>query len=340
MAKRVLLIGNGQFYHIGAFFKKALEKMGYEHRFVDESRYFNTHERSILHKVMYRALGRKLTQWSFNHELLQVALIFHPNVILVIKGTYLSPNVLAEIKAEKQATLINYGTDDPFNPASSTQDVVAAIPLYDLYCTTKRAIIADLYQAGSQHVLYIPFAYEPALHFPERPASSEESWWRSDVIFAGGCDQDRAYFFSRLARLDLDMRLYGGYWDRYPELRRFWHGFALGRDYRLALGGSKIAPCLVRRSNRDGHVMRTFEIPACGAFLLAERTEEHLELFEEDKEMACFSSPDELVDKVLYYLSQDKERQRIAEAGHERVTKGKHTYQDRLIEILNKADSL
>jgi spore maturation protein CgeB len=86
--------------------------------------------------------------------------------------------------------------------------------------------------------------------------------------------------------------------------------------------------------------MRTFEIPACGAFLLAERTEEHLELFEENKEMVCFESPEELVDKVRYYLAHDKERQRIAEAGYGKVTGEKHTYQDRLSEILNKADSL
>jgi spore maturation protein CgeB len=136
------------------------------------------------------------------------------------------------------------------------------------------------------------------------------------------------------------MRLYGGYWERYGELRRFWHGFVLGRDYRLALGCAKIAPCLVRRANRDGHVMRTFEITACGSFMLAERTEEHLELFEEGKEMACFGSPEELVDKVRYYLSHDKERQRIAEAGHRKATEARHTYQDRLERILQAVDSV
>ena len=45
------------------------------------------------------------------------------------------------------------------------------------------------------------------------------------------------------------------------ELRRYHGGFAVGRDYRLALSCTKVAPCLVRRSNRDGHVMRTFERP-------------------------------------------------------------------------------
>ena len=108
----------------------------------------------------------------------------------------------------------------------------------------------------------------------------------------------------------------------------------------MALSGAKIAPCLVRRANRDGHVMRSFEVPACCTFMLAERTEEHLELFEEGKEAAYFSSPEQLVEKVRYYLTQEKERKRMAEAAYRKVTSGKHTYKDRLENILQAANSL
>lgn len=33
---RVLLVGIGLFYHIGAFFQRALEALGYEYAFVDD----------------------------------------------------------------------------------------------------------------------------------------------------------------------------------------------------------------------------------------------------------------------------------------------------------------
>ena len=132
---------------------------------------------------------------------------------------------------------------------------------------------------------------------------------------------------------DLNLALYGGLWDLNPTLRRYHRGTVRGRDFRLALGGAKIAVNLVRAQNRDDHVMRSFEGPACGAFMLNERTEEHLALLAEDREAAYFESPEELVEKTRYYLNNDAERKQIRKAG-KKTTIGHHTYRDRLMQIL------
>src|SRR5207249_2477294 len=190
---------------------------------------------SFLHRGLCRAL-RLLAYRKFNCDLLQTASFFKPHVVLVTKGSDIKPQVLGQIKAYTHAFLVNYATDDPFNPESSTRNVVEAIPLYDLYVTTKRATISDLRLSGAHHVIWIPFGYEPALHFLETTISPEESKrWESDVVFVGGCDQDRILLFRALAKLpNLRLSIYGGYWDRHPALRRFWHGIVLGREYRLA----------------------------------------------------------------------------------------------------------
>jgi hypothetical protein len=136
---------------------------------------------------------------------------------------------------------------------------------------------------------------------------------------------------------NIDLALYGGYWTHTARFRPFARGFAVGRQYRVALHGAAIALCLVRRANRDGHAMRTFEIPACGAFMLAERTEEHLALFREGQEAAFFGSSEELVSKVRYYLAHADERRRIAQAGYNRIVNGGNTYRDRLSELVHAA---
>jgi glycosyltransferase involved in cell wall biosynthesis len=336
---KILLIGNGLFYHIGAFFRQALEELGYEYYFVDEERFLAPLRHSLIHKIAYRLLGKRpLTYWALNREVLNVAQQFRPQIVLIIKGAYIRPETLIFIKKKINAILVNYATDDPFNPINSTRDLINSIAFYDLYACTKRAIMDDVKRAGCPNVVYVPFGYMPSLHFPEKPKIAEEKIrFSSDVVFIGGCDKDRAVIFEALihALPDVQLALYGGYWNRFPQFRPYYRGFALGRDFRLALGGAKIALNLVRKANRDGHVMRTFEIPACGAFMLAERTEEHLEFFEEDKEAVYFSSIDELVDKLRYYLHHDNKRVQIAERGYKRVTLNKHTYKDRLQQILN-----
>jgi spore maturation protein CgeB len=332
---RVLLVGVGEFYHLGAFFQKGLRDLGLECVFIDEGTYVRN---SIGDKLAYHFFDKKPRKYlAFNRDLVRLAVKFQPDVILATKGAFISPDALLQLKHRTPAVLVNFATDDPFNRKTSGHHIVEGIRFYDVYICTKRAIMADVRRSGCRTVLFLPFGYEPSLHFPEQPLTAEErNRYTSDVAFIGGADADRIPFFEALldAIPNLNLQLYGGYWDRYPRLRKYHRGFALGRDYRLVMAGTKVAPCLVRRANRDGHVMRSFEIPACGAFMLAERTDEHLELFCESQEMACFSTPEELGEKVRHYLCHENERKHVAHRGHAAVTAGSNSYRDRVGQIL------
>jgi len=337
---RVLLVGIGEEFHIGACFRRGLEQLSYQVAFLDEASYMAPLRKSRLHRAVFHLLGRRpLTYWRFNADLQRLAIDFRPQVVLIVKGMMVAPQTLERIKHHTRAYLINFATDDPFNRQNSSSDILSGIPLYDLYVTPRRAVIEDLKRAGAQRVAFVRFGYDPLLHHPERPMSAEETArWTSDVIFAGGGDPDRyPYFRALVERGGINLHLYGGYWDKDQVLQPYWRGYARGRDYRLALGCSRIAICLVRQANRDGHVMRSFEIAACGAFLLAERTRDHLELFEEDREAAFFSSLEEMVDKVEFYLKYETNRRAIAEAGYRRVCLSGNTYRDRVFEILSAA---
>ena len=335
---RVLLVDTTLYAPVSPFFVDPAHELGYESHFIDDAAYLRPLETSLIHKVAYRVLRRRpLSRWRYNHDLLSAARDFRPNLIVVVKGAFIMPATVRRIKEQTGAVCINYATDDPFNAANRTPDLLAGIPEYDLYACTKRAIMGDVRNAGGRNVVYTRFAYNPTVHFPEPPSTSgEAARFRSDVVLIGGADRDRLRDLEPLvAAGDIDVALYGGYWAQDARFRGRARGFARGRDYRLALGGARIGLCLVRRANRDGHAMRTFEIPACGAFMLAERTDEHLALFREDQDAAFFSTPDELLDKIRYYLSHEQDRRRIAQAGYERVTQGGHTYRDRLSEMVH-----
>ena len=87
----------------------------------------------------------------------------------------------------------------------------------------------------------------------------------------------------------------------------------------------------------DQTTTRTYEIPACGGFMLHERTPELLEIYEEGHQVACFSSVEELASKINYYLAHPQERDAIARAGHARCVPA-YSYDSRVKEILDYYD--
>src|SRR6185437_1405596 len=110
--------------------------------------------------------------------------------------------------------------------------------------------------------------------------------------------------------------------------------FRIRPDPLLALTASRIGLGFLRTICADQHTTRTFEIPACGSMLLADRTEEHREFFEEGREAEFFSSEDELQDKASFYASDEDARRRIAGAGRRRCITGRYAYIHRVYDAL------
>jgi spore maturation protein CgeB len=344
---RILYAETTAYAPASAHFLEALEagaaRGEHQFRFLDEAAYIASSP-SIAGRIANRVAGRPVSGYQqLNRALLENAASFAPELILIGKGRWFTPAALEAAKKVSGATLVNWATDDPFNRADNSRELIKSIPLYDLYVCTKKGIMSDVQRAGCANVAYARFGYKPHIHFPEPPATAgERERFSCDVAFVGGCDAHRAAYFEALvaAMPRVKLHLYGGYWERVPALRSYARGFAVGRDYRLAVGGARISANLVRRANRDDHVMRTFEIPACVGFMLAERSDTHEELFFEDREAAFFGSPDEFVTKVRAYLSREEDREKIAAAGHRKITHGAHSYADRLAEIVHAARSV
>lgn len=82
------------------------------------------------------------------------------------------------------------------------------------------------------------------------------------------------------------------------------------------------------------HTTRTFEIPACGSMLIADRTDEHREFFIEGKEAEFFSSKEELIEKVRFYWGHEDLRKKTAMNGYEKCHTADHSYKNRLKDVL------
>jgi spore maturation protein CgeB len=85
---------------------------------------------------------------------------------------------------------------------------------------------------------------------------------------------------------------------------------------------------------------RTFEIPATGVFMLAERTEDHLSLFKEGVEAEYFGNDEELKDKMRFYLKHDELRRKVAAAGRERCVRSGYDSRSQLVRVLDLVDAV
>jgi spore maturation protein CgeB len=227
-------------------------------------------------------------------------------------------------------------TDDPWNPAHNAPWFLEALLHYNTVFSPRLANMESLRALGCRDVRYLPFAFAPQTHHAQRVSNEESASLASEVIFAGGGDADRVPYIAALRKAKVDVALYGGYWDRYQETRNLSRGMASPELLRKAIRSAKIGLCLVRRANRDGHCMRTFEVPAVGgACMIAEDTDEHRAIFGDDgAAVLYFRNPAEMLEKVRYLLASNDERERLASAAHKLIINGGHTYQDRLMTIL------
>ena len=270
-------------------------------------------------------LGRGPLPARISRELVREARRYRPQVVWVDSGLCVSQEALRRIKETTQAFCVHYTPDSLVSPGLGNACFIRALPEYDLCITTKAREEGRYYRQGARRVWISQKGYDPGIHRPLPLSPAEQEQFSCQVAFAGERMEARAQSLCRLvARLPVRINLYGRDWDRGRTgavLAWFDKGWVYGEDYAKALGGAQIALGFLNREVGDTDTTRSLEIPACGAFLLAERTDRHLELFREDREAAFFSSDEELIDKVQFYLAHDTLRQRIARAGYERVQK-------------------
>jgi hypothetical protein len=261
--------------------------------------------------------------------------------ILIATGTApLTAIALQELR-RLGIVCINYSTDDPWNPVLRANWFLHALPYYDLILTTRRANVEDFWRVGCGDVRYLPFGYDDEL-FCRSVGVRQGSVHGAvhDVLFVGGADQERVAFISEFVSAGRAVALVGDYWETARQTRRFAFGHRPPEEVRILTAAAKINLCLVRRANRDGHVMRSFEIAALGGCMLAEDTVEHREIFGDDSEaVTYFRSPREAADRTRILLANPTERARLSAAVHDRiVSHGAHTYRDRLVTILGAAE--
>lgn len=287
-----------------------------------------------------------------NLSTVQAAEQFRPDLVWCEKQEFLRAPTIDRLK--RKGSLVAHYTPDPYFWLSwkRTQIMDESMRCFDVifYCKSyERA----QYESLGIPTYFLPLGFCDATHIPYKNGSDKSSMFG----FVGGWEPRRQELLASLAEI-AELKVWGNYWHlaltrgygirKHLILRQLAGreafdfsgnaqllkciegGEVYGAAYARVLSSATVGVGFLRQVCPDQHTTRSFEIPACGSMLLADRTQEHQELFSEGSEADYFSDETEFLDKCQFYARNPASARRIAEAGRKRALRSGYTYSDRM----------
>jgi spore maturation protein CgeB len=301
---------------------------------------FNCHRftsKGIIGKIERRFLIGP-AMGKIRRESIKGAEQFRPDLILLYQGHYHNRESIKKLKAISWVT--GYHNDNPF---SATKDgrhyhrykhLFKSLPLYDSFHVYRDQNVFDVKNLGVNNAKVLMSYFIPEIDYPFDEFNTSLG---ADVIFAGHPENDgREKYVNFLLDAGINIKIYGDgrFWKPLIDKK---HWMVINeikvlnvKDYRIAINSSKICLSFFSKWNRDTYTRRVFEIPALRRFLMTERTDTMMDLYKEGYEAEYFSNPEELLQKVLFYLNDDNKRLEIANNGYLRCLESGYDIESRM----------
>ena len=320
----------------------AFQRLGHNVTHIDPWRYLasNSFLASLTHKITYH-LGSGLLEPRVLHKLSLELQSKNYDFVWNDQNELIGPRTAKMLKTHSNF-MVAYSNDDPFGERDKQRFSLyrKAIRYYDLTVVCREPNISEAYEHGAVNVHRIYLSADEIAHQRQLLSSEEKKQWGSNVVFVGTWMPERGPFLKSLIALGVPLSIYGNRWEKAPEwgvLRKAWRGPGLlPTDYVKAIQSAKICLGLLSKGNRDLHTRRSVEIPYIGSLLCAERTKEHIAMYQEDTEAVFWSSPEECAEKCLDLLKKDAKRREIARAGHKRCLQNGYLNEKVLGQIIEK----
>jgi spore maturation protein CgeB len=259
-------------------------------------------------------------------------------------GEWVTSAVVAMLKRHA-GQVINYCIDDPTGPRDGRRFSAyrQALRHYDLVVVMRDANVKEAQQLGAKHVYRVFMSADELSHAPRALSAADLKQWSADVLFLGTWMPERGPFMLALVRAGVPLTIQGAHWNKapeWPELSAYWRGGPIGGDdYAKAIQCARINLGLLSKGNRDMHTTRSMEIPALGGLLCAERTPEHLALYQEGVEAVFWEDADECAAVCRALLKDEMRCQQLMERGHQRYLVGGYANEAVLQKIMNEVDA-
>lgn len=271
--------------------------------------------RKSLKEKMNRALINQINNWM-NESRADV-------IFAYLSGELVEPQALQTIR-NHGVPMVNLALNDKEHfvgkikrrHAGGARDICR---YFDLCWTSTEDALVKYCVEGALPI-YLPEGANPDIH---KPYDVEKT---IDVSFIGQCYGNRALIISELKKQGIGVQAYGLGWPDGPLSTE-----EMVKTYsrsRINLGFGSVA------GHKDTFCLkgRDFEIPMSQGLYLTEAHPELSRVFCPGEEILTYSSVEDLVQKVRYYLSHSEEADAVRKKGYERALR-EHTWEGRFEKI-------
>jgi hypothetical protein len=317
---RILLIEQieDKLFYPSIFFRK----FGHDVYEFDITEYYS----SFLCKGLKKIHSQSWQSW-ISHQLFIKVKQIRPDVILFYNLEYLDNSTINEVKnLFPNVKLVCWHGDDLLNPRFQNFNQELKIPLIDIHVTPRFHLANEYLNLGAKEVLKVSW------HYKEMKTLQSSKYY--DLNFIGSVDAKRKFYIEKVVNNSF---IIGGYgWKKVDlnSLKTLSH-LSL-KQMNVIISASKLSLNFLTEANRDKTNFRNFEIPSQLSLQITERSEEICDIFGENIGVVCFETPEEMNDKINYYLMHENERNKILIKSHKIVNDYKYSIDCQLSVILNR----
>jgi spore maturation protein CgeB len=306
---------------MGVDFGDELAQRGHEVRLFpyrrDNPLYKNTPTKAVYQRLILRRLGRLCVDWR-------------PEIVLVIKGGPITPDVVRRVRRSTGARFVNFFPDNPL-----WMIPFECLEAYDVFFTKERYALRTLSSVGLRNLHYLPMYCVPALHHRVTLTADEQHRFGAEISLVG----NRYHYRERLVRAlaGRPLRVWGRGWRGVddPAVRSLVAGGPVfGRDKLCVYAGSTLSLNPHHPMNDIvGVNTRAFELAAAASCQVADFKEDLATLFKPDEEVLVYRDLGELTQLLDHYLARPDEARAVGENARRRAL-AEHTLRHRVDEML------
>lgn len=339
--------GQGQYQLSKAFEElghKVLEIRNTDYFGIKKLDFFANTNRYLNSIVMKFITIKRLKKYFFIAKLkqkrdLEVIFDFKPDILVFSGGNWIdiySKEFFMKIKQKlPKSKLLLFNGMSPVYYTPVLEKEIANI--FDCIFTNDKYHAIEWKMLGAKKAIALPVsAINPKIHYPREVNKT----YKCDVSFVGSFYDNRHQLLEYLYENGIDVKAWGNISQKIDKSSLFWkfyQGKANPIQMQEILSSSKISINHHDKSMQAGGNMRTFEIPATKTLQLIDRYDKTW--FKEGREIVSYKDKEDLLQKVKYYLKNDKEREQIAQAGYKRVLQD-HTYKARMKRMIDVLQDL